>query len=112
MLGGDGSGMKRGRANWFGFALGVLPIPLGFFVPASVPVVHGLVSILTTPGVLVTLLLHNAMAGGVGRDGAQQHRQRAPLRPRGVACLAAQDGCVSKAPPRQPSMRTSWGRQP
>ena len=64
MPGGDGGGMKRGSAIWFGFALGVLPIPMDFFVPAPVPVVHGLVSILTTPGVLVTLLFHNAMPGG------------------------------------------------
>ena len=61
---GGGGVMKRGRASGLGFALGVLPIPLGFVVPAPVPVVHGVVSILTTPGVLVTLPFHNAMPGG------------------------------------------------
>ena len=52
--------MKRGRAIWFGVALGVLPIPLGFAVPVPVPMIH----ILTTPGGLITLPFHNAMPGG------------------------------------------------
>ena len=64
MPGGGGGVMKRRRAIGVGFALGVLPIPLGFVVPAPVPLVHGVVSILTTPGVLVTLPFHNAMPGG------------------------------------------------
>ena len=47
-----------------GFVLGVLPIPLGLIIPAPVSVMHGLVELLTTPGVLITLPFHNAMPGG------------------------------------------------
>ena len=54
----------RKRAPWFGFALGILPVPLGFIIPAPFPVIHGLVSLLTTPGVLITLPFHNVMPGG------------------------------------------------
>ena len=65
--------MKRGRAIWLGFALGVLPVPLGFVVPAPVPVIHAFVSILTTPGVLITLPFHFVLGivrGYVGRENA------------------------------------------
>lgn len=48
------------RALWLGVAVGIAPIPLGFAVPVLVP----FVDVLMTPGVLVTLPLHNLMPDG------------------------------------------------
>ena len=103
--------MKRGRAMWFGFALGVLPIPLGFIVP--VPVFHGLVDILTTPGVLVTLPFHNAMPGGgwgvmalIGVANGLVYGLVAWY------VWRRRDGCVRAALPRWPGVRTGSGAAP
>ena len=56
--------MAPWRAFWFGFAFGAGLIPLGFLV-GGVPGVLDLLSALQSPGVLLTLPLHNAMPGGV-----------------------------------------------
>ena len=56
--------MAPWRAFWFGFAFGAGLIPLGFLVGGMAPVLE-LLSALQSPGVLITLPLHNAMPGGV-----------------------------------------------
>ena len=55
---------SRCKFRWFfvlGFVLTVLNTP---FLLGNVPVAHAILSLLTTPGTVVTLPLHNVVPGG------------------------------------------------
>ena len=57
--------MVTRRAFWWFFALGFVLVPLNTpFLLGNIPLAHGVLSLLTTPGVVITLPLHNVVPGG------------------------------------------------